>query len=156
MQIHSLEIDDFSSNDYTLIGIHTTLEDNKLAYVLNKQLSIKFKHAQFSLDFQNKNNNATFPVYEYSNVKLDHNWFLISNTNKQIATPLQAGFFKESDTITYLISEKKKVDFFIKLEGNFDYDFVVKSLEKINQIKQIITSYTIEVDTLKSKEFLIF
>ena len=38
MQIHSLEINDFSDDNYTLIGIHSTLEEYKLAYLLNQKL----------------------------------------------------------------------------------------------------------------------
>ena len=38
MQIHSLELDDFSDDNYTLIGIHSTLDEYKLAYVLNQKL----------------------------------------------------------------------------------------------------------------------
>ena len=42
MQIHSLGLDDFSEDEYSLIGIHTTLEDYKLAYLLNKTLNTSF------------------------------------------------------------------------------------------------------------------
>ena len=42
MQIHSLGFDDFSEDEYSLIGIHTALEDFKLAYLLNKNLSTNF------------------------------------------------------------------------------------------------------------------
>ena len=156
MQIYSLEIDDFSNNDYILIGLHTAIEDYKLAYLLNQQLSIKLEKANYSLDFKNKDSKASFTVFEYINTKLYHNWYLISNTYIQNAKPLQNGLFFESDIKTYLIAEKKKVDYFLKIEGDFDHEFVTKSLEKINNIKQVITSYSIEVDTLKSKEFLIF
>ncbi|MDC1162507.1 IPExxxVDY family protein [Tenacibaculum sp.] len=156
MQKYSLEIDDFSCDDYSLIGIHTTLEDYKLAYLLNDKLDIQFSRAHYDLDFHNKKNEAVFPIYQYINKRLDHEWFLISNIYKERSQPIEEGLFRESDTITYLISEKKRVDFFLKMEGNFDPEFILKSLDKINQIKQVITSYTIETDSLKSKEFLIF
>lgn len=156
MQKYSLEIDDFLSNDYTLIGIHSILEDYKLAYLLNQQLNIQFSRAHYDLDFHNEKNNAIFPLYQYINEKLDHEWYLISNVFKEKSTPIEKGLFKESDTITYLISEKKKVDFFIKLEGNFDEKMITQFVEIINNIKQVITSYIIETDSLKSKEFLIF
>ncbi|MFT5761980.1 MAG: hypothetical protein ACI8WA_001104, partial [Polaribacter sp.] len=58
MQVHSLELNDFSDNNYTLIGIHSTLEEYKLAYVLNQKLNTQFVRAEYSLDFENKNNNA--------------------------------------------------------------------------------------------------
>lgn len=156
MQVYSLEIDDFSDNNYTLIGIHSTLEDYKLAYILNNTLCTHFKKADYSLDFENKNNNASFSIYEFENRKLDTNWFLISNTYKDISKPVKNGLFVESETTTYLIPEKKKVDYFLKLEGDFDYEFILKTIDKINQTKQIITSYKIDAQTLKSKDFLIF
>jgi hypothetical protein len=56
----------------------------------------------------------------------------------------------------YLIPEKKKVDYFLKLEGDFDYEYIAKTVDQINKINQVITSYTIDSNILKSKEFLIF
>ena len=83
MQIHSLELNDFSDDNYTLIGIHSTLEEYKLAYLLNQKLNTRFVLANYSLDFQNKNNNAIFSIYEFINTKFSQSWFLISN-NTQI------------------------------------------------------------------------
>ena len=42
MQVHSLDIEDFYEDNYTLIGIHTALEDFKLAYLLNNNLDTLF------------------------------------------------------------------------------------------------------------------
>ncbi|CAA0184704.1 IPExxxVDY family protein [Tenacibaculum maritimum] len=156
MQKYSLEIDDFSEPDYVLIGIHTALEDYKFTYLLNRKLKIQLSRANFDLDFHSNNNKAIFPVYQYIDEKLDHKWSLVSNVYREISIPKEKGLFKESDSITYLISEKKKVDFLLKLEGGFDYEFIVKTIEYINKIKQVVTSYQIEVGSLKSKEFLIF
>jgi len=52
MQVYSLDIDDFNEDNYTLIGIHTALEDFKLAYLLNKNLDTHFSKANYSLDFE--------------------------------------------------------------------------------------------------------
>ena len=41
MQIHSLGLDSLCEDEYSLIGIHTTLEDYKLAYLLNRILGNK-------------------------------------------------------------------------------------------------------------------
>ena len=40
MAIHKLHIDEFDEVDYELIAIHTSLEDYRLAYFLNKKLPI--------------------------------------------------------------------------------------------------------------------
>ncbi len=156
MSVYALNIDEFSDDNYTLLGIHTVLSDYKLAYLLNLYLQVKFRKATYDLDFTNKNNKSSYAVYEYINTELDYDWYLISNKYKSTNKTISTGLFTESDSVTNLVPEKKKVDFFLKIEGDFDYDYIVKTIEKINKIPQIITSYKIEVESLKSKEFLIF
>lgn len=156
MPIYEVNINDFSNDDYTLIGVHTTLNDYRLAYLLNKHLQVNFRRANYDLDFFQKNIESSYVVYEYTNTKLDQDWFLISNVFKYTLETESISLFGQSDSTSYLIPEKKKVDFFLKIEGEFDYDFIVKLIENINQIPQIIISYEIEVNSLKSKDFLIF
>ncbi len=156
MSVYSLNIDEFSDNDYTLLGIHTVLSDYRLAYLLNLHLQVKFRRANYYLDFTKKNNQSSYTVYEYLNTELDYDWYLISNVYKSTKKTTSTGLFNESDTVMNLVPEKKKVDFFLKIEGDFDYEYIVKTIEKINQIPQIITTYKIEIESLKSKEFLIF
>ncbi|MEE4000166.1 IPExxxVDY family protein [Tenacibaculum sp. FZY0031] len=156
MPIYEVNINEFSNDNYILIGIHTTLNEYKLAYLLNQYLQIKFNRAGYDLDFVKKGNLSSYTVYEYTNVKLCQDWFLIANAYKSTLEAESISLFNQSDSITRLIPEKKKVDFFLKLEGDFDYDSIVKIIEVIKQIPQIITSYQIEVNSLKSKDFLIF
>ena len=47
MAIHKLQIVDFLSIDYELIAIHTSIEDYRLAYFLNKELEIKLSKNNF-------------------------------------------------------------------------------------------------------------
>ena len=61
-----------------------------------------------------------------------------------------------TETKTYLIPEKKKVDYFIKIVGEPTQETIYKTVNQIKQITQIVTSYTVEIDSLKSKQFLIF
>ncbi len=156
MQIHSLELNDFSDDNYTLIGIHSTLEEYKLAYLLNQKLNTRFVLANYSLDFQNKNNNAIFSIYEFINTKFSQSWFLISNKYSNNLDEISTGLFQSNEITTYLIPEKRRVDFFLKLEGDFNYDYITKKIEEINSVNQVITSYEIDINTLKSKDFLIF
>ena len=53
MQIHSLSHDSYFEDEYSLIGIHTTLEDYKLAYLLNKNLSTNFYKLKKELVIEN-------------------------------------------------------------------------------------------------------
>ena len=135
MQVHSLGIEDFCEEEYALIGIHTTLEDYKLAYLLNQYLKISFKKANFNLDFENKNNNASFSIFEYTNLQYDFDWFLISNSIKEDKATISNGLPLFTETKTYLIPEKKNIDFFIKISGDVEPEFVTKTIQKIKGFK---------------------
>lgn len=156
MQIHSLALDDFCEDEYSLIGIHTVLEDFKLAYLLNKNLYTSFYKSREDLKFENQQKNASFSIFNYSSKKYDYDWFLIANSSKRENHIASNQLLLTSETKTYLIPEKKKVDFFIKITGDLQYHFVSEIVNKIKKIDQVITSYLIDKNTLKSKDFLIF
>jgi len=156
MQVHSLDLEDFCEDNYTLIGIHTTLEDFKLAYLLNNNLNTHFSKSNFSLDFDSNKSKASFSIYNYINEKYDFEWYLIANSYKEERINEQDTIALSTETITYLIPEKKRVDYFLKIVGEPNQELIYKTVDQINQISQIVTSYTVETDTLKSKEFLIF
>lgn len=156
MQIHSLEVSEFNEENYYLIGIHTTLEDFKLAYLLNNNLKTQFKKASYTLDFQNKESKASFSVYSYSNEKYDFEWYLISNNYSEERSSQKGSLFFSAETKTYLIPEKKKVDYFIKIVGDAEFNYINKSIEILNKTTQIVTAYLIDQNHLKSKDYLIF
>lgn len=156
MQVHALELDDFSEEEYTLIGIHSTLEDYKLAYLLNKNLSTKFYKAKEDLEFVREKKKASFSIYNYENIKYDFEWFLIANSYRRENQTVSNELLLTSETKTYLIPEKKKIDFFLKINGISTYEFVMKTIHKIKSIDNVITAYSIDKNTLKSKDFLIF
>ena len=154
MQIHSLNLVD----EYSLIGIHTSEEDFRLAYLLNSNLHTKFTRSSFNLDFKNKN--ASFPIFEFLNEEKQLATYLISNkcvgnTSENSAVNLfsQNEFFSST---TYLIREKKNVDYFMKIEGDISIIEIYKTIEELNKINQIVTSYHINPLKLSSKDFLIF
>ncbi|MFT6066220.1 MAG: hypothetical protein ACJAYY_000069 [Paraglaciecola sp.] len=152
MQTHSLSLDILSDDEYFLIGIHTTLEDYKLAYLLNKNLGTSFSKLKEGLDFEK----TSFSLFNYSNKKYDFEWFLLANSAKRENQTESNKLLLIAETKMYLIAEKKKVDFFIKISGSVQYSFVLETIDKIKKIDQVITSYSIDKNTLKSKDFLIF
>ena len=156
MQIHSLGLDSLCEEEYSLIGIHTTLEDYKLAYLLNKNLGTSFHKSKEDLNFESLQKTAAFSLFNYVNTEYDFEWFLLANSSKRENQTESNELLLTSETKTYLIPEKKKVDFFIKITGNLAYSFVSDIIDKIKDIDQIITSYSIDKNTLKSKDFLIF
>tara|TARA_R110001583_G_scaffold47145_2_gene147676 strand:- start:662 stop:1117 length:456 start_codon:yes stop_codon:yes gene_type:complete len=151
MQLLTFDLED----DYLLIGIHTTEEDYRLAFLINKHLKTKFSRYKYNLDF--KDSNAEFPLFEYRDEQNFINYYLINNkhlnaVNEQYKEGLFGGNYS---TTSYLIPEKKKVDFFLKIEG-CNQTFINNTIEKLNGIHQIITSYSIDTNILKSKNNLIF
>ena len=156
MQVHSLDIEDFYEDNYTLIAIHTALEDFKLAYLLNNNLDTLFSKAIYSLDFESKDSKSSFSVYNYINEEYDFEWYLISNSYTEERTNASDTIVLATETNTYLIPEKKKVDYFIKIVGEPTQETIYKTVDKIKQINQVVTSYTVEINSLKSKQFLIF
>ena len=156
MQVHALDLEDFCEEEYSLIGIHSTLEDYKLAYLLNKNLKTRFYKAKEDLKFVKEKKEASFSIYNYENIKYDYDWFLIANSYRRENQTVSNELLLTSETKTYLIPEKKKVDFFLKICGEIEYEFVMKTINKIKQIDSVITAYSIDKNTLKSKDFLIF
>jgi hypothetical protein len=156
MQIHSLGHDSYFEDEYSLIGIHTTLEDYKLAYLLNKNLSTNFFKSKKELVVENNQNSAFFSIYNYQNTTYEYDWHLIANSSKTENSTTENQLLLTTETKTYLIPEKKNVDFFIKISGEVAPSFISKTIKKIKNIEQVITSYSIDRDSLKSKDFLIF
>lgn len=152
MAILPFELED---EEFTLIGIHSTEEDYKLAYILNQELNTKFSRFHQNLDFQNST--AEFPLFEFKDDCSLENYYLINNKDIQVLERKEVeGLFDGSyTTISYLIPEKKRVDYFLKIEG-CNPNLALKLINKLNSLKQVITSYTIDTNTLKSKNFLIF
>lgn len=152
MEILTLDLDEI---DYSLIGIHSNQEDYKIAFLLNKHLDLRFQRFEKCLDFENSN--AGFPLFEFKDKDNYINYYLINNKHVQQIKTEKQGLFEESlSTTTYLIPEKKKVDFFLKIEGMCGTATFLNLVSKIKKVPKIMTCYAVEPETLKSKNHLIF
>lgn len=161
MQVHSLELEDFIDSDYSLISIHTSLEDYKLAYLMNTHLKTFFEKSKPDLEIKESNQNALFSIFKYEDEVQFNTWYLISNKfHGKSIQPISNGLFQTMNesvnTTSYLVPEKKKMDFLLKIEGDMDTFQIHEIVQKIKTIKQVMTSYVIDLTTLKSKDFLIF
>ncbi|MFA5296927.1 MAG: IPExxxVDY family protein [Lutibacter sp.] len=152
MQLLPFDLED----DYSLIGIHSSEEDYRLAFLLNNYLNIKLTRFKHNLDF--KNSTAVFPMFEYKDEANYINYYLINNKYTELVdNQYKEGLFGGNySTTSYLIPEKKKIDFLLKIESCNNKDFIQNLVSNLNKIDQIITSYSIEPISLKSKENLIF
>lgn len=159
MALHKLLVDDFYDTSYALLAVHCRLEDYRLAYLLNKSLGLKLIRLPQDLDY--KYFAATYSIYEWNDEEHFTTWHMVSNVCKKEEDSLQSSgsLFSVNDKVlkTYhLLPELKNVDFLIKITNDDRHYDEREVLEKIQQIPQIITTYTIDIDQLKSKENLIF
>ena len=152
-KIHSFDFE--YEHDYILIGIHTTLNDYRIAYLLNKKIGLFLKRSEEDLDFPLKK--CSFPFYLYDDEASFISWSLISNKFISVDS-IQSihNLFDEETKTRFLIPEKKKADYFIKISGYIKDDDLDNILIKIKNTEKIITSYIIDPFTLRSRDNLIF
>lgn len=143
-----------NDHDYKLVGIHTTLEDYRLAFSLNTILQTQLKRLSHDLDFNS--DKKSYSLYTYDCEVTFTNWSLISNKYKFLAERKNQPLFNQQEQTSTLIKEKNKIDFFLKIDGDFNMKMLNETIYKINELRNIITSYSINPQTLKSKDFLIF
>jgi hypothetical protein len=157
-----LHLEDFDEVDYQLIAIHSTLEDYRLAYFINKNLPIRLQKKPDEVSVKITEGEAFFPKFFFDDLGNDIQWTLIPNKNEITIRRKSTGqnLFLDTDveitTKVYLLSELKKVDYFLKIENNvdtFEVDAVLKSLKSIDRIS---TVYAVEPEKIKSKNNLIF
>ncbi|MGB3606100.1 MAG: IPExxxVDY family protein [Psychroserpens sp.] len=159
MALHKLLVDDFYDASFSLLAIHCRLEDYRLAYLLNKHLGLKLERKPKDLDYNYFA--ASFSIYEWENTKFDILWNLVSNIciTEEAALQSSGSLFENPLTVTRtvnLLPELKTVDYLLKVSNehrNFNEKFV---LNKIQTIPQVITTYTVNIDQIKSKDHLIF
>ena len=153
-KIHSIDFE--YDHDYDLIGIHSILADYRMAYFLNETLNIHLH--RFKEDLEYKSKNCSFPLFTFEDESAFTSWSLIAN--KFVFTEdvsfTGSNLFQEETKISYLIPEKKRIDYFIKISVLKDNDELGEALHNINKINNIIASYAIDPMDLKSRDNLIF
>ena len=159
MALHKLQVDDFYDDSYKLIAIHCRIEDYRLAYLLNKHLELKLERKEQDIDF--KYLESSYSIFEWDNETEYVLWNLISNICKKEEDSLSSTgtLFSASEKVlktSHLISEYKKVDYFIKISDEIQNVDEKMILNKLQAIPQIITSYTVDPLKIKSKDHLIF
>jgi hypothetical protein len=148
---------DFTYNyDFFLISIHSTLEDYFLAIHLNTIFGIQLRKCNFTLNFETKR--GEFSIYDYNNEENFTYWSLISN-KQVIEEKINLGNYILFDSIynTYvLVKEKKEVDFFLKIEGDFTINDKAEILNKIKKIHGVLACAEIKPENLKEINNLIY
>ncbi|HSP40053.1 MAG TPA: IPExxxVDY family protein [Gillisia sp.] len=159
MLSHKLLLDEVEE-DYLLLAIHSSLEDYKITYYLNKYLQINFSRAKQDLDFNHGVVQALYPLFLFKEPAKYRNYFLIKNKFKgAVKKVISSGSLFTDDEVTtkstFLIPEYKEVDYFLKIDEDLSQDQLQILINKIAAIPNIQTIYEVDQTQLKSKNNLI-
>lgn len=159
MAVHKLLIDDFEDADYILIAIHSSLEDYRLAYFVNRELEIRLEKCPNDLSVKQKEDLVLFSRFFFEDTDHDVAWHLIQNKNsittaqKSTESLFDAEMFAFSTTVFFL-PDLKTADYVLKIENVSDEEDDV--VQKLLKVKHITTAYKVDHYKLKSKNNLIF
>jgi len=162
MAVLKLNLDEFDEVDYDLIAIHSSMEDYRLAYFINQNLPIVLSKSKDEIGVTVKEGEVFFSKYFFEDLKNDTLWSLIQNKNEIIVHKKSTGqnlFLNanvEIATKVYLISELKKVDYFLKIENNKSPFTTEETIQNLKKIDRIATVYAVNPEKIKSKNNLIF
>jgi hypothetical protein len=159
MALHRLLVDDFDVETYSLFAIHCTLDDYRVAYLLNKQLQINLKRKPHDLDVHYTS--SSFSIYEWEDKSKRMIWNLVSNVCKKEEEGLASSgsLFEAQNKVIRthnLILEYKKVNFLLKVDNDGNFIDEKAIIYNIQNILQVAAVYSIDVTQLKSKDNLIF
>jgi len=162
MAIHKLDLGEFDEIDYHLIAIHTSLEDYRLAYFINQKLPINLCKNGNEIQINIKEGETKFSRFSYQDLENTIDWNLIQNKNEVLqqknekSQTLFSNVAIEVSTKVYLLSEFKKVDYFLKIE-NIDNVMNVDEIQALlNTIDGISMAYSVNLNKIKAKNNLIF
>jgi len=162
MAVHKVSLDEFEEIDYSIIAIHSPLEDYRLAYFINLVLNINLSKSPKDILIDIKEGKSFFSKYSFYDCKKDSTWYLIQNKNELIQSGNKKKsnlFFDQNIEISaqvYLIPELKKADYFLKIETCHSNFNIIKTVADLNTIETISMVYSVKTETIKSKNNLIF
>jgi hypothetical protein len=159
MLSHKLLLDEVEE-DYVLLAIHSSLEDYKITYFLNKYLQVNFSRARHDLDFNHGAVQALYPLFIFKEPTKYRNYFLVKNKFRGALKKVvsSGSLFTEEDVTSkssYLIPEYKDVDYFLKIDEELSPDQIQNLLNRIATIPNVQTIYEVDHTQLKSKNNLI-
>ena len=142
-----------------MLAIHSSLEEYKVAFYLNKYLQINLKRARVDVDFNHGDVQALYPLYQFKEPAKYRSIHLIKNKYKgPVKKVVSSGLFTEEEVSpqqTYLIPEYREVDYFLKIEEDLEAKPFQRMINRISLIPNIITVYSVDPYQLKSKNNLI-
>jgi len=160
---NKIVLNDFDIEAFYLCAIHANIPSYKMAFLLNRQLSLQLQRAENDVEINHlKHQNEIYPKYMYNDDMHYITYTLIKNkcVVDIVRPPSPSGDLFNMKYTTQktkkLISEYKKVDYFLKIETESDTYPLKIIVSQILKIKQVITSYEVNYNEIKKKTNLIF
>lgn len=150
-------MEDFVECDsFILIAIHCTIEDYRLAYILNSLLNLKLKRTENDLDVAE----AKYSFFEWEDSNQHITWSLLSNICRieQRTDENKDSLFTHRENIvrTYnLVPEHNTSNYFLKISQQTVFFNEQEVIDKLLSAPQIVLAYEVETENLKSKTNLI-
>jgi len=126
--------------DFLLIGIASHSKDYKLCYDINKQMNFDFCRTSTDYTLTVKGKTVAFPMFEFIDEENILEFYLLANKNKS----------------NYLLKELKNIDYLFMIKGNIDFVDIHTYVTQLKELSSVLTAFPVEVEQLKSKEYLIF
>lgn len=135
-KVHTL----LSEKDYRLIGIASHLSAHKISWLFNEEINSRFQLSENLIVEDKKTNEAyKFSTYKFED-EGDDLYTLYANRTEQ----------------SILLKSIKNIDYIIKYEGFMSENTFNQYLQKIKQLKNILTAFEIDKTQLKQKERELF
>lgn len=125
--------------DFELVGICSHAKDYRLSWEINKALEFDLEKDN-NYEINVKGDNQSYSFFSFIDDENLVEFYLINN--------------RCSNGI--LIPEEKKADYFLLIRGVLRGGQKEELIDRIGNIKTVLTTYEVDVDQLKSKSNLLF
>ncbi|AZQ43371.1 IPExxxVDY family protein [Nonlabens ponticola] len=148
-------------DEFILIGIHSTIESYRMAYMINRYLTMNFSREERDQDVNFKDYIASFPVYKFQDQEHHVDHYLVPNmTRASVKAIVSTGSLFDNEQTTEvkttLIREYRNVDYLLKIEKDPEEYPVKNILNRLIEIPQVISVYQLDTMSIKNADHLIF
>ncbi len=150
--VHKI-LTDFYEDSFTLLALHSSLEDYAMVYALNLCLKSSFQRTTKDLELFDQ---VTFPIFEWKDTQNDRFLTLIKNKATKEEGNITGDLFENQPSFSrfQVVPEYKNADYLLKIEHD---DCLEENLVKsLMSIPKVVTAYVIEIENIKSRTNLIF
>ena len=161
---HTLEIE--YDYDFLLIGISSHEKDYRLCWAVNNKLGIELSK-QESLEIKGKKQltPSYFSFFLFEDQTTFKQYVVVANFSESKTSAFQtSNLFEDQEKhskankneIEYLIPEQKAMNYFFIIRGEIHKDETEEILNKLKEINTIQTAVRIDINSLKTKQNLVF